>query len=52
MPKLSAQTMTLLDGDVRLVKRRNSRAWQAAFKIVLKRYFIPYFGDRCVTRIT
>ena len=124
MPKLSTQTVTLLDGDVRLVKRKNSRAWQAAFKIdgrwvrvstkcrqlddakrrarelyveyqvrqknglpvvskrfadvarlviaemdrqlaagvgkaswrdykiVLERYFIPYFGDRFVTSIT
>lgn len=25
--------MTVLDGDVRLVKRKNSRAWQAAFKV-------------------
>ena len=33
MPKLSPQTMTVLDGDVRLVKRKNSRAWQAAFKV-------------------
>jgi integrase len=33
MPKLSPSTATVLDGDVRLVKRKNSRAWQAAFKI-------------------
>lgn len=33
MPKLSSQTVTMLDGDVRLMRRRNSRAWQAAFKI-------------------
>lgn len=33
MPRLSPQTVTLLDGDVRLVKRSNSRAWQATFKI-------------------
>lgn len=124
MPKLSSQTVTMLDGDLRLMRRRNSRAWQAAFKIdgrwvrittgcrqldaakrrarelyveyqvrqknglpviskrfvdvarlviadmeaqlaagvgkkswrdykiVLERYFIPYFGDRFVTSIT
>ncbi|MBR3371927.1 MAG: site-specific integrase [Rhodobacteraceae bacterium] len=33
MPQLSPNTVTVLDGDVRLVKRKNSRAWQAAFKI-------------------
>ena len=33
MPKLSPQTVTLLDGDVRLFKRDRSRAWQATFKI-------------------
>jgi len=33
LPKLSPSTATVLDGDVRLVKRKNSRAWQAAFKI-------------------
>lgn len=33
MPKLSPQAVTVLDGDVRLVKRKNSRAWQAAFKV-------------------
>jgi len=33
LPKLSPSTVTVLDGDVRLVKRKNSRAWQAAFKI-------------------
>jgi integrase len=124
MPKLSTDTVTVLDGDVRVLRRRNSRAWQAAFKIdgrwvrvstkcrqlddakrrarelyveyqvrqknglpvvskrfvdvarlviaemdrqlaagvgkaswrdykiVLERYFIPYFGDRFVTSIT
>ena len=124
MPKLSSRTVTMLDGDVRLMRRKNSRAWQAAFKIdgrwvrittgcrqlddakrrarelyveyqvrqknglpviskrfvdvarlviadmeaqlaagvgkkswrdykiVLERYFIPYFGDRFVTSIT
>lgn len=33
MPKLGSGTVTVLDGDVRLVKRKNSRAWQAAFKV-------------------
>ena len=33
MVKLSPNTVTLLDGDVRLTQRRNSAAWQAAFKI-------------------
>ncbi|MFO7771528.1 MAG: site-specific integrase, partial [Roseovarius gahaiensis] len=33
MPKLSPQTVTLLDGDVRVFKRDRSRAWQATFKI-------------------
>lgn len=33
MPKLSPQTVTLLDGDVRLFKRDRSRAWQATFKV-------------------
>ncbi len=33
MAKLSADTVTMLDGDVRLTRRRNSTAWQAAFKI-------------------
>jgi integrase len=33
MPKLSPQTVTLLDGDLRLFKRDRSRAWQATFKI-------------------
>ena len=33
MVKLSADTVTMLDGDVRLTRRRNSTAWQAAFKI-------------------
>ncbi|GAB5510407.1 MAG: hypothetical protein Rhims3KO_18080 [Hyphomicrobiales bacterium] len=33
MPKLSANTITLIDGDVRLYRRPNSRAWQASFKI-------------------
>jgi hypothetical protein len=29
MPKLSSETVTLLDGD----KRARSRAWQATFKM-------------------
>lgn len=33
MVKISAETVTLLDGDVRLTRRKNSAAWQAAFKI-------------------
>jgi len=33
MPKLSADTVTILDGDIRLTRRPNSRAWQAAFKV-------------------
>ncbi len=33
MPQLSQNTVTVLDGEIRLVKRKNSRAWQAAFKI-------------------
>jgi integrase len=33
MAKISAETVTLLDGDVRLTRRKNSGAWQAAFKI-------------------
>jgi hypothetical protein len=33
MPKLSASTETLLDGDIRLYQRERSRAWQASFKI-------------------
>lgn len=33
MPKLSNDTVTLLDGDVRLFRRAHSRAWQATFKI-------------------
>ena len=33
MPQLSPNTVTVLDGEIRLVKRKNSRAWQAAFKI-------------------
>lgn len=41
MPKLSADTVTILDGDIRLTRRPNSKAWQAAFKI----------GDRLV-RVT
>jgi integrase len=41
MVKISAETVTLLDGDVRLTRRKNSAAWQAAFKI----------GDRWV-RVT
>lgn len=32
MPKLSANTVTLLDGIVRFYCRRNSRAWQQALK--------------------
>lgn len=33
MPRLGADTVTVLDGDVRLYRRANSRAWQAAFKL-------------------
>lgn len=32
MPKLSADTVMLFDGDIRLTRRERSRAWQAAFK--------------------
>lgn len=42
MVKLSEDTVTLLDGDVRLTRRKNSAAWQAAFKI----------GDRWVRTTT
>lgn len=42
MVKLSDETVTLLDGDVRLTRRKNSSAWQAAFKI----------GDRWVRTTT
>ena len=33
MPKLSSETVTLLDGDIRVFKRPRSRAWQATFKM-------------------
>ena len=33
MAKLDPTTPTVLDGDVRLFKRPNSKAWQATFKI-------------------
>ena len=33
MPKLSSQTVKILDGRVKLSRRSNSNAWQAAFKI-------------------
>lgn len=33
MPKLAPNTQTVLDGDVRLFRRPNSRAWQATFKM-------------------
>ncbi len=33
MPKLAPNTVTMLDGDVRLFKRDRSRAWQATFKM-------------------
>jgi hypothetical protein len=33
MPKLSSETVTLLDGDIRVFKRARSRAWQATFKM-------------------
>ncbi len=33
MVKLSAETVTIMDGDVRLTRRKSSSAWQAAFKI-------------------
>ena len=33
MPKLSSETVTLLDGDVRVCKRPRSRVWQATFKM-------------------
>ena len=32
MPKLSADTVVMFDGDIRLTRRERSRAWQAAFK--------------------
>ena len=41
MVKLSQNTVTILDGDVKLTRRGGSSAWQAAFKI----------GDRWV-RVT
>jgi integrase len=42
MAKLSPNTVTILDGDVRLTRRGGSSAWQAAFKI----------GDRWVRTTT
>ena len=33
MPKLSSETVTLLDGDIRVFKRPHSRVWQATFKM-------------------
>ena len=33
MPKLSSETVTLLDGDIRVFKRARSRVWQATFKM-------------------
>lgn len=33
MPKLAPNTVTVLDGDVRLYKRKRSRLWQATFKM-------------------
>jgi hypothetical protein len=33
MPKLSSETVTLLDGDIRVFKRPCSCAWQATFKM-------------------
>ena len=33
MPKLSSETVTLLDGDIRVFKRPRSRVWQATFKM-------------------
>ena len=33
MPKLSSETVTLLDEDIRVFKRLRSRAWQATFKM-------------------
>ena len=33
MPKLNPETVTLLDGDIRVFKRPRSRAWQATFKM-------------------
>ena len=33
MPKLSSETVTLLDGDIRVFKQARSRAWQATFKM-------------------
>lgn len=42
MVKLSDDTVTILDGDVRLTRRKASSAWQAAFKI----------GDRWVRTTT
>lgn len=33
MPKLAPNTVTVLDGDVRLFRRPRSRSWQATFKM-------------------
>ena len=33
MPQLSQDTITLMDGDIRVFKRPRSRAWQATFKV-------------------
>lgn len=33
MPKLSSDTVTIMDGAIRLTRRPNSKAWQAAFKV-------------------
>lgn len=33
MPKLRSKAVTMLNGDVRLIRRKHSRAWQVAFQI-------------------
>ena len=33
MPKLSSETVTLLDGDIRVFKRPRSRAWVLSDKL-------------------
>ena len=33
MPKLSSETVTPFDRDIRVIKRPRSRAWQATFKM-------------------
>ncbi len=36
MPKLSPETVSISDGDIKLYKRQNSSLWQAKFKIAGK----------------